>query len=55
MKLLRSRESSMDVDYWMASFLKEMELVECAYWTSFVDPRRLRLPILSDGIHRRFH
>lgn len=30
MKLLRERESSMDVDYWMASFLREMQLVECA-------------------------
>ncbi|XP_057372869.1 uncharacterized protein LOC130693669 [Daphnia carinata] len=30
MQLLRKRESSMDVDYWMDSFLREMDQVECA-------------------------
>lgn len=30
MQLLRKRESSMDVDYWMDSFLREMDQVQCA-------------------------
>ena len=30
MQQLRKRESSMDVDHWMASFLAEMDRVECA-------------------------